>query len=57
MELVYMRDSKSRGATRVGSTPTSGTMLEKLMPRAGFARARLVNRNDFSGQKEIPDSI
>ena len=25
MELVYMHDSKSCGATHVGSTPTSGT--------------------------------
>ena len=27
------------------------------MPRAGFARARLPNRTEFSGQKEIPDQL
>ena len=27
------------------------------MPRTGFARARLPNCTEFSGQKEIPDSV
>ena len=28
--------------------------MEKLMPRAGFARARRPNRTEFSGKKKFP---
>jgi len=32
-------------------------MLEKSMPRPAVGGARRPNRMDFSGQKEIPDSV
>ena len=41
----------------LGSIPSTRTTLEKSMPSAGEARARRPNRTDFSGQKEIPDSV
>jgi len=31
--------------------------LEKSMPRPARGGARRPNRTDFSGQKEIPDSV
>jgi len=31
--------------------------LEKSMPRPAFGGSRRPNRMDFSGQKEIPDSV
>jgi len=33
------------------------TTLEKSMPRPAFGGSRQPNRTDFSGQKEIPDSV
>ena len=56
-ELVDAHDLKSCEETHAGSIPAPGTTLEKSMPRAGEARARRPNRMDFSGQKEIPDSV
>ncbi len=48
---------RRRWRKRFGLIQVSCTTLEKSMPRAGFARARRPNRMEFSGQKEIPDSV
>ena len=58
LELVDSLDLKSSEVKpRVGSIPTPSTTLEKSMPRPARGGARRPNRTDFSGQKEIPDSV
>jgi len=48
---------RRRRRKRFGLIQVFCTTLEKSMPRAGKARARRPNHTDFSGQKEIPDSV
>ncbi len=45
------------GTSDGGSIPSGRTTLEKSMPRPARGGARRPNRTDFSGQKEIPDSV
>ena len=42
---------------RFGLIQVSCTTLEKSNPRGAKRAARLANCTDFSGQKEIPDSV
>jgi len=46
-----------RRRKRFGLIQVSCTTLEKSMPRPAAGGARRPNRTDFSGQKEIPDSV
>jgi hypothetical protein len=46
-----------RRRKRFGLIQVFCTNLEKSMPRGAGRAARLANRTDFSGQKEIPDSV
>src|SRR3989338_1654164 len=50
---LKIRREQSHGS----STLPRGTTLEKSMPRPAFGGSRRPNRMDFSGQKEIPDSV
>src|SRR3989344_3021683 len=46
-----------RRRKRFGLIQVFCTTLEKSMPRPAFGGSRRPNRTEFSGQKEIPDSI
>src|SRR3989338_2303316 len=50
---LKIRREQSHGS----STLPRGTTLEKSMHRPPLRGARRQNRMDFSGQKEIPDSV
>src|SRR3989338_1495858 len=55
--MVYTHDLKSCGASLVGSSPTPGTTLEKSNRLRLRGRRPRPNRTEFSGQKEIHDSV
>ena len=48
---------RRRRRKRFGLIQVSCTTLEKSMPRPAFGGSRQPNRTEFSGQKEIPDSV
>ena len=55
--LTHNNNAQADTSGVPGSSPGARTTLEKSMPRPASGGAQRANRMDFSGQKEIPDSV